>query len=192
MKVRSTTARSGTAPSRGAAGMSMLELLIGMSVLAVGMTAVTGLFHSAILTNNRAKVDTSATMLAQTVLEKIAAQPATQNATISLTDCGGPPTIWTIATAGAGAPGNGATMDANSGAIDFTQDYAAVPANYKMLFAGCGAGGRQTTFDVRWNVQTVTGNTRLITVAARPIGALGANRPTQFAPPVALRTIGGT
>ena len=192
MKIRGTRARSKDAPGRAAAGMSMLELMIAMAVLAVGMTAVTALFHSAILTNNRAKVDTSATMLAQTVLEKIAAQPATQNAAISLTDCGGPPTTWTIATAGGGAPGNGATLDGNSGAIDFTQDYAAVPANYKMLFAGCGAGGRQTTFDVRWNVLTVTGNSRLITVAARPIGALGANRPTQFAPPVTLRTIGGT
>ena len=56
--------------------------MIGMAVLAVGMTAVTALFHSALLTNNRAKVDTSATMLAQTVLEKIAAQPANQTATI--------------------------------------------------------------------------------------------------------------
>jgi type II secretory pathway pseudopilin PulG len=164
--------------------MSMMELMVGMAVLAVGMTAVTALFHSAILTNNRAKSDTSATMLAQTVLEKIAAQPATQNAAISVTDCGGAPTTWTIATAGAAAPGN-------SGAIDFTQTYADVPANYKMLFAGCGAGGRQTTFDVRWNVQTVTANTRLITVAARPLGAIGANRPTQFAPPVSLRSIGG-
>jgi len=192
MQVRGTRARSNSAPGGVASGMSMLELMIAMAVLAVGMTAVTALFHSAILTNNRAKVDTSATMLAQTVLEKIAAQPASQNAAILLTDCGGPPTTWTIATAGAGAPGNGATLDANSGAIDFTQAYAAVPANYKMLFAGCGAGGRQTTFDVRWNVLTVTGNSRLITVAARPIGALGANRPTQFVPPVTLRTIGGT
>ncbi len=192
MKVRGTTARGDSASGGVADGMSMLELMIGMAVLAVGMTAVTALFHSAILTNNRAKVDTSATMLAQTVLEKIAAQPATQNATITLTDCGGTPTTWTIATAGAGAPGNGAAVDAASGAIDFTQTYAAVPANYKMLFAGCGAGGRQAAFDVRWNVLTVTGNTRVITVAARPLGALGADRPTQFVPPVTLRTIGGT
>ncbi|HKW26030.1 MAG TPA: prepilin-type N-terminal cleavage/methylation domain-containing protein [Terriglobales bacterium] len=192
MKLCGTATAGGPPPSRLAAGMSMLELMIAMAVLAVGMTAVTALFHSAILTNNRAKSDTSATMLAQTVLEKIAAQPATQNATISVTDCGGTPTTWTIATAGAAAPGNGATVDANSGAIDFTQAYANVPANYKMLFAGCGAGGRQTTFDVRWNVLTVSANTRLITVAARPLAATGGNRPTQFAPPITLRTIGGT
>lgn len=192
MRFCGTGKAGGPRPSRVTAGMSMVELMIGMAVLAVGMTAVTALFHSAILTNSRAKSDTSATMLAQTVLEKIAAQPATQNATISLTDCGGTPTTWTIATAGAAAPGNGATVDANSGAIDFTQAYANVPANYKMLFAGCGAGGRQMTFDVRWNVLTVTANTRLITVAARPLGATGGNRPRQFAPPITLRTIGGT
>src|SRR5690349_2718598 len=91
MQVRGTRARSNSAPGGVASGMSMLELMIAMAVLAVGMTAVTALFHSAILTNNRAKVDTSATMLAQTVLEKIAAQPASQNAAIWLTDCGGPP-----------------------------------------------------------------------------------------------------
>jgi len=175
-----------------AAGMSMLELMLAMAVLAVGMTAVTALFHTAILSNNRAKVDTSATMLAQTVLEKIATQPATQNATISLTDCGATPTTWVMATAGAAAPGNGATLDGNSGAIDFTQAYASVPANYKMEFAGCGAGGRQTVFEVRWNVQTVSANTRLITVAARPVGAGAGNHPVQFAQPVTLRTIGGT
>ena len=184
-RIRSTRIRTAT-------GMSMLELMVGMAVLAVGMTAVTALFHSAILTNNRAKVDTSATMLAQTVLEKIAAQPATQAATISLTDCGVTPTTWVIATAGAGAPGNGATLVANSGAIDFTQSYADVAANYKMQFVGCGAGGRQITFDVRWNVQTITANTRLITVAARALGSAGGRRPVQFAPPVTLRTIGGT
>lgn len=170
----------------------MLELMVAMAVLAVGMTAVTALFHTAILTNNRARVDTGATMLAQTVLEKIAAQPANQNATISLTDCGGTPTTWVIATAGAAAPGNGATLEGTSGGIDFTQSYAGVPANYKMQFAGCGAGGRQLIFDVRWNVQTLTANTRLITVAARPLGATPGDHPVQFALPVTLRTIGGT
>lgn len=173
-----------------AAGMSMLELVVGMAVLAVGMTAVTGLFHSSILSNNRAKVDTSATLLAQTVLEKIAAQPANQAATISFPDCGVTPTTWVIATAGAAAPGAGADVDGNSGTIDFTQPYAGVPETYKMQFAGCGAGGRQVTFDVRWNVQTVTANTRLITVAARPLAAHDSH-PAQFAQPITLRTMGG-
>jgi Tfp pilus assembly protein PilV len=170
--------------------MSMLELVTAMAILAVGMTAVTALFHTAILTNNRAKVDTGATMLAQTVLEKIAAEPANQTDAISLTDCGGTPTAWVIATAGAASPGNGAALDAN-GAIDFTQAYTNVPANYAMQFAGCGAGGRQIIFDVRWNVLMVTANTRLITVAARPVAANAANQPKQFAQPVTLRSMGG-
>lgn len=178
-------------PGSGApAGMSMLELVTAMAILAVGMTAVTALFHTAILTNNRAKVDTSATMLAQTVLEKISAQPANQNTAISLADCAATPTAWVIATAGAAGLGSGAALDAN-GAIDFTQAYASVPAHYAMQFAGCGAGGRQVVFDVRWNVLTVTANTRLITVAARPLGAAATNQPRQFVQPVTLRSIGG-
>ena len=163
---------------------------MAMAVLAVGMTAITALFQGAILTNNRAKVDTTATMMAQTVLEKIAAQPANQTATESLTDCASTPTTWVVATAGAGAPGNGADLATSNGTIDFTQSYTAVPDNYKMQFVGCGAGGRQLTFDVRWNVTTITANTRLITVAARPLGG-AAGSPVQFAQPVTLRSIGG-
>jgi len=169
--------------------MTMLELVAGMAVLAVGMTAVTALFHMAILNDNRAKVDTSATTMAQMVLEKIAAQPANQMANIGIADCAPTPTTWQIATVAAASPGNGADVNPANGAIDFTQPYANVPANYKMQFAGCGTQGRQIIWDVRWNLRTISANTRLITVAAHPLPA--ANNPVQFVQPITLRTIGG-
>ena len=175
-------------------GISLVELVIAISVLAIGMAGLAVLFSTAIMNNSRSKGDTSGTMLTQTVLEKIAAQPANLVANLTATDCNSAgATVWPIATTGAASPGAGANID-NTGAIDFTQAYAAVTANYKMLYVACGAGGQQTTYEVRWNIQTITANTRLITVSTRPVAAANAGNQNQallFAPPITLRTIGG-
>jgi len=168
--------------------------MIAITVLAVGMAGLAGLFSMAIMNNGRSKGDTTGTMLAQTVLEKIASQPANSATNLTVTDCNpAGATNWAIATAGVASPGNGATLDA-TGAIDFiNQTYAAVTANYKMQFVACGNNGRQVTYDVRWNIQTITANSRLITVSARPLAAAsgGKNQALLFALPVTLRTIGG-
>jgi Tfp pilus assembly protein PilV len=177
-------------------GISLVELVIAITVLAIGMAGLAVLFTTAIMNNSRSKGDTSGTMLTQTVLEQIAAQPANAVANLVLTDCNPAGAVaWPIATVGAASPGAGAAIDVNTGAIDFTQGYAAVPANYKMQFTACGNNGRQVTYEVRWNIQTVTVNTRLITVSARPLAAASAannrNQALLFAPPITLRTIGG-
>ena len=177
-------------------GISLVELVIAITVLAVGMAGLAVLFSTAIMNNSRSKGDTSGTMLTQTVLEQIAAQPANLAANLTLTDCNtAGATVWPIATTGVASPGSGATINVATGAIDFTQAYAAVPANYKMQFVACGNGGRQTTYEVRWNITTITANTRLITVSARPLAAASAagnqNQALLFAPPITLRTIGG-
>jgi type IV pilus modification protein PilV len=174
-------------------GMTMIELLIAMTVLAVGMGGMVAVFAAAIAGNGKAKFDTAGTMLAQTVLERIAAQPQNQAGgppIITMQDCNSAgPQNWPIATAAGGA-----ALDPNTGNIDWIgQTNAAVPANYKMLFVACGNNGRQVTFDVRWNVQTISANARLITVSARPAaGATAAgNQPNVFNQPVTLRSIGG-
>ncbi len=172
-------------------GMTLIELMLAISMLAVGLIGVLALLLAAIGGNTRNKLDTSGTMLAQMVIDKIAAQPASLGANMNIQDCnpaGG--TIWAIATASAASPGNGATLDGN-GNIDFTTTYASVPLGYKMAYVTCGANGQQITYEVRWNIQTVNGWSKLITVGAR---ALGAQTNTQtmlrfFAPPVNLRTI---
>jgi type IV pilus modification protein PilV len=167
--------------SRRQCGMTLIELLIAMTVLAVGMGGMVVVFAAAISGNGRAKFDTSGTMLAQTVLERIATQPANTAANITMTDCNpAGAQNFTIAT----APG-GAALDANSN-IDWTQ---AALLNYGMQFVACGNNGRQVTFDVRWNVQTISANSRLITVSARPLGA--TNQSVIFAQPITLRGIGG-
>jgi prepilin-type N-terminal cleavage/methylation domain-containing protein len=167
-------------------GFSLIELMIALTVLAIGMAGMALLFTTAAMGNSRAKGDTAGTMLAQTVLEKITAQPANNPNPVTLLDCNpNGATTWSITSAPGGAP-----LD-NNGSVDFTQ--AAVP-NYAMQFVSCGSGGRQVIYDVRWNVRTVSANTRIITVSARPAAMAGngnANQALLFAPPITLRTVGG-
>jgi prepilin-type N-terminal cleavage/methylation domain-containing protein len=172
-------------------GMSLIELMIAIVVLVVGMLALMMLVITSISTNNRNKVDTTGTLLAQKVIDGISSRPATLNTTFTMNDCNpAGVTSWTMATAPANDPGAGATVDAN-GNIDYpNQTYAAVTANYKMRYVSCGIGGTQATYDVRWNVRRLTDHTKLVTVSARQLGATGNNLPL-FSPPVTLRTIAG-
>ncbi len=176
----------------------LLELLIAIVVLATGMAGILILLVSAMYTNNRSGADTSATMVAEHIMEQISSQPANSVAPLSVTDCQG--TAWAVDTAGApnGAGnsgsygGNGATLTAN-GTVDWTQSYANVPAGYAMRYVACGAGGRQTIYDVRWNVvslNSTNNSSRMIFVSSRPTGSATVGG-LRFVVPVNLRTIGG-
>jgi len=173
-------------------GMSLIELMIAMLVLAIGLAGITILLTTAIASNNRNGRDTTATLLAQMVIEQISAQHVYSDATVTVTDCAG--NSWTVATTpGAVGTGTGANLTA-SGTIDFTQSYANIPANYAMQYVDCStAGGLQTTYEVRWNVMSVSTNTtsRLITAAARPLASKVSQLGRLFyALPVNLRSIG--
>jgi Tfp pilus assembly protein PilV len=191
--------RNRKAQGRTDAGMGLIELLIASAMLLVGMTALLGLCLAATYTNNKNGKDTSSTLLAQMVLEQISSQHPDSIATITLTDCANVGHI--VATAGAAAPnGSGANLDVNAanptyGMIDWSQQSNAVPANYSMLYTDCNTNGRQTMYDVRWNIITVSANeTRLITVSARQVTSLtttAGGGGLRFALPVTLRGIGG-
>ncbi len=175
--------------------MSLIELMIALVVLVVGMLAAMTLVTVSVATNNRNKLDTTGTMLAQTVLEAIASQPASVSTAITINDCNpAGATAWTIATAGAAYPGAGANVNwSSTGDIDFTQSYSSLTTafpNNAMKYVACGVSGQQSTYDVRWNVLTLTSYTKLITVSARQIGAQGG-KALFFSPPITLRTISG-
>jgi len=177
--------------------MTLVELMVALSILAIGMGALTNLLVMAIETDNRNSKDTSATLLAQMVIEQISAQGPNLSNTIPVTDCQG--TVWNIATAGAASPGAGANLVTSSnaagyGGIDQTQAYSNITANYAMKYVDCGGVGNTgvpTTYDVRWNVITIDANyTRLVTASARPVNATGLGG-IQFALPVNLRGVSG-
>src|SRR3954467_6580467 len=74
-------------PSRGDEGLTMIELLVAMVVLAIGMAGAMILIASAITSNNRNKLDTTATVLSEMMLERISAAGVGASSTFTLTDC---------------------------------------------------------------------------------------------------------
>jgi Tfp pilus assembly protein PilV len=177
-------------------GSSLIELMIAMLVLATGLGALTTLITACMVTDNRNSKDTSATLLAQKVIEELSAQNTNAPNAVVLTDCAG--NNWTIpSTPGAAGPaGQGAALATSVsspyyGGIDFTQSAGAVPAGFSMQYVDCSVNGTQTTYDVRWNVMTVTANsTRLITASARQRGSTSDG--LHYAIPVTLRAVGGS
>lgn len=167
--------------------------MVAMLVLAIGLGAVTALAATAIATNNRNTTDTTSTLLAQMIIDQIAAQHTYADQDIIITDCSG--TAQTLTTTpGTAGTGNGATLKTD-GTIDFTQAYASITAGYAMKYVDCsGAGGLPITYEVRWNVMSVSANSsvRMITAAARPLasnsGQLGN---LYFALPATLRAVAG-
>jgi len=180
-------------PERGA---MILELMIAMLVLAIGLGALTTLIAACMTTDNRNSKDTSATLLAQKVIEELSAQNTNSTNAVILTDCAG--NTWTIpSTQGAAAPsGQGATLATSAsspyyGGIDFTQSVGSVPAGFSMQYVDCSLNGTKTTYDVRWNVMSVTANsTRLITASARQLGSNSDG--LHYSIPVTLRAVGGS
>ena len=204
MTSRKTTEPKQSRRSRQA-GLSMVELLMAMLVLAVGMMGSMILVRTAIVNNNRNKLDTTSTALAQMVLEQINSRPVTTASNIIIFDCTG--VARTINPNGAAGPnGAGAAIIQASpppgqtvGDISFAQNFADVPVGYAMQYVTCGAAagtpgaaaGGQVTYEIRWNVTTMTGFTRLVTVSARKQIAPGTSALPFFSIPFTLRGIGG-
>lgn len=160
-------------------GLTIIELMIAMVVLAVGILASMALVITAINGNFRSKQQSNSTALTQMVTEKIMSVPANTSPTLSISDCVNP-TPYSVSTTAGGAP------LAASGDVDYTQ---AVVANYNMPYTDCATAGRQATYDVRWNIQTLSPYTKLLTVSAR-LKSVGKNA-SAFAPVVTIRTLVG-
>jgi len=185
--------------SNGQDGTSLIELMIAMVILAVGVGALAVLFVAAAKANGKSSHDTSATLLSQLVLESIAAQHPTVTTPIPITDCAG--NVWQIGQGNGGAvanvpTGTGANLIGATGEVDWTgQAYSAVPPatsvnpGYAMQYVDCAPNGRQTVYEVRWNVMTIDAYTRLITVSARQQGTIKGG--PLFTVPVTLRGVGG-
>jgi len=165
-------------------GLTLIELLIALSIGAVGMTAVISLFVVAMANNSRSQRDSTATLLSQSILEQVVLAGTNNVANIALTDCLN--NNFVINTAGGAAPGAGAALTAG-GDIDFSQ--AAPGNNYSMIYSVCRTNGQTSQYDVRWNVMDMnvsgaTVYTRLVRISAKPVGTTAAN---SYLLPVTLR-----
>ncbi len=169
-------------------GMSLIELMIASLVLIVGVLGCAALIPIAIGTNSRNRQQSNSTVIAQMTMEKIMSLPV-GTLTGTMTDCAAPANTYTINTAGSTA-GTGATL-LSSGTVDFTQALggAGAPAGYYLLYTTCSTSGGQSTFDVRWNIQTPSAYVKLVTVSAQLRGR-GANQ-ILYSLPVTIRSMVG-
>jgi len=186
--------------SRSQAGLSLIELMIAGAILVIGAIGVMALISIAIASNNRNKIDSTKSMLAQAVIEQVNATLIGGNGNIS--DCVGNAFLIDTAAGGAKLVGSGVHPNDTLGAdIDFSE--ASPPANYQMNYvvtSPCSAGGQYVaTYDVRWHVDQIGAaastptSSFLLTVAAKqkgvtPSGALGGVR---FSFPVNMRVVIG-
>jgi prepilin-type N-terminal cleavage/methylation domain-containing protein len=162
-------------------GLTLIELMIAMLVLAVGIMGSMALIIRAVGGDAWSKQLSNSTVLAQSITERIMAIPAATNSPVTIADCTN--TFSTVNT----APGGSAVT--SSGDVDFT---VAPVANYQMLYTDCDTNGHQATYDVRWNIAAVNnslGFVKVLTVSAQ-LKHTG-NNAVAFAPVATVRTIIG-
>ncbi len=148
-----------------ARGFSLIELMIAMTVLAIGLLGGIAVIAIATANNGQSKLHTTAATMAQSTMEKIIAIPKKAtgaDAQTQITDCAG--TTFVINTAKGGSPL--ITSGAFAGSVDYSQ--APVP-NYSMRYVMCSAGAG-VAYDVRWAVDDgPTPSTQLVTISAKSI-----------------------
>jgi prepilin-type N-terminal cleavage/methylation domain-containing protein len=169
---------------RGDSGFSLIELMFAVGVLAVAIVGSMAMVVIGIGRNGSNRMDTTATNVAQTVLEGLATMPLpppAAPAAPTITDCAG--NVLQLTT----APG-GASLTSN-GDIDFQTP---APPGYYGNYTMCGTNGLKVVYDVRWRVDVVNASSfaRLVTVAARQPFAVQKGTMV-YIPPVTLRTIVG-
>ena len=170
----------------------MVETLMAAGILIIGSLGMITLIVSSIATNNRNKIDSTQTMLAEAIVEHVNSTVIGSGSSV-LIDCSDH--SYTVS----GVEG-GANLNSTSSAIDFTEDIAsnAAKTNYHMDYyvnTPCSTGSTlQAIYDVRWNVQKVGGSTTptnsyLLTVSAKMKGHGEGNM--FFSLPVTLRVMSG-
>jgi prepilin-type N-terminal cleavage/methylation domain-containing protein len=184
-------------------GMTMLELLIAMAVLAIGMTGAMGMILAGMQSDSRNKNDTAAVVLDQEILEEFATyQTFPSLGTVTIADCGTGATNTHSASVVGSIAGNGAALytaanapfPAKVGDIDWTQPAptmaTAGTAGYAMNYQTCNGD----VYEVRWNVTWIfpmNGTSRIaaLTVSSRQTFAAGSSAAMLFAIPTTIRTI---
>jgi type IV pilus assembly protein PilV len=174
--------RKNNSTSGKQSGLTLIELMIAMVVLAVGILGSMALIVRAIGGDAWSKQLSNSTVLAQAVTERIMAIPAATNTIVTMNDC-----TNNAAQQLSTAPGGPAVT--SSGEVDFT---AAVVANYQMLYTDCNTNGRQAIYDVRWNIAAIPnslGYAKMLTMSVQL--KHNGNNAVAFAPIATVRTIIG-
>jgi prepilin-type N-terminal cleavage/methylation domain-containing protein len=152
------------------AGFTLIELLVAAVLLVIGVMAMSGLVALTVANNGHSRLDSTATMINQAVVEQVVSGIDFQShgsgtGTAYLYDCGDHTVAasnpWPVYSNIGGAP-------IANGKIDFTQ---AAVTGYQMDYVVC-TGNSQATYDVRWNISALvstgsTSFTHILTVGSR-------------------------
>jgi type II secretory pathway pseudopilin PulG len=157
--------RRSSQKQRNQAGFTLIELMIAGALLVFGILTMAGLVGLTVKNNGHSRLDSTATMLNQAVVEQLINGinnkeiAGATSATIADCNGGAGSTNWTIDSDGPGAP-----LD-SKGNIDFT---ASQSSGYYMNYVVCNAD-RRVVYDVRWNITPLTGTayTSVLTVGSR-------------------------
>jgi prepilin-type N-terminal cleavage/methylation domain-containing protein len=186
------------------AGFSLIELLIALTVMTIAMLGLAILFATAAATNQKTKLDTTSTMLSQTIIDSIGAQSPNATATFNILDCAGNNVTINPAAPAVLNTSVGATTYVDAAGrtqIDWTQAYSAA-GNYMATYVSCNAINTNTfesaiNYEVRWNITNTSPVTKLVVVSSRMKGTgiatqTGSQNLRLFAPPATLRAILGS
>ena len=199
--------------SHAAAGMTLIELMIAMTVMAIGLPACMLMVLVGIQTNSRNKTDTAATVLDQEIIEKFSTlQQYPKPGIVNIYDCalnGGNANQHQASLGQGPAPGGAgaatyaasppAPTAAQIGDIDWTQPPPAMATSaapgYAMQYQTCNGD----IYEVRWNIMEIGPNPSsrlsLLTVSSRQRAAIvadtggGRNRAILYSRPITLRTM---
>jgi len=195
-------------------GFTLIELMIAISVLAIGMLGAMSLMLMGMQTNSASKTDTTATVLDQEIIELYSTiKTFPKPGSVTINDCalnGANAHLANLAQSV--SPGNGAVLyttatapsTAQVGDVDWSQPAPTLATSttpgYAMEYQTCSGD----IYEVRWNTMDMTpaappagstGRLTLLTVSARPVSAVTAtangaqNRAVVFAFPVTLRSL---
>ena len=178
------------------AGMTLIEVMMAIAILAVGIAATLPFFAIAAAGNGRSKIDTQAVLVSQMFLEQISDIGAGNAAgTAIIKDCPGNTvlsvsdsniTSCTDTTSGCGCPLN-ASKD-----IDWTSAASNCGTSIAS-YTSCGTPALQ--YEGRWNIRAASGG-ELVSLSTRLKGSAagtsaGAKNQLVFAMPVTLHTLFG-
>jgi len=194
-------------------GTTLVELLIAMTVLAIGMIGCLPMLLLGMSANTSNRNDTAATTLDQEIIERFSTlQKYPKAATVIIYDCGTVANAnahqanlaaGAVAVGGAGAAlytaSPPAPTTANIGDIDWTQATpvlaTAVTPGYAMQYTTCNGD----IYEVRWNIMNldVNPNTNLsmLTVSSRELASKAAatngagSKSLLFSQPITLKTL---
>lgn len=184
MNTKRQLARSGKAK-----GSSLIEMMIAIVVLTVGLVGSMAVASVSISGDARDRKDSTSAAVAEMVAGQISATPVKGSVTsVTVTDCAG--NTSTINTSGS-TTGEGANLT-GTGTIDYTQSFSAVTSGYAMRYTVCGvSNGVQTTYDVRWNIETLASTKEEFVVVGAQFANSSSKNAQVYVPAVNLRTVVG-